>query len=69
MSTYENHLLRAFPCSVDLLSEDELLEKVTLLVKAGTSFAVTVDHPYRLWLSYASAAKVLETPRTKGESI
>lgn len=54
VSTYRQELPKVFPSTLPMETKEEAAEIVSWLLDAGTSFAVTMDRPYSLWLSAAS---------------
>ena len=59
MSTYDTHLSEVFD-QVIQLDKATAKKVVSYLMEQGTSFAVTQDKPYRIWLSKVSAKLLVE---------
>lgn len=57
-STYNATLPQVFHDSVTL-NKDDVAFWTQFLIENGSSFAVTVDRPYTLWLSKVSLESVL----------
>lgn len=53
-STYTNSLPEVFPHSIVITNKADLWRIVTMLSDRESSFAVTVDKPFTLWMSEAS---------------
>lgn len=54
MSKYQQVLPEVFSTWMHLGTKEEASTIVEWLLEAGTSFAITHDRPYTLWLSAAS---------------
>lgn len=66
-SVYGHVLPEVFPYVITLTNKAELWRLVNILIDRESSFSVTVDKPFTLWMSEASYQHIMSAAEKEGK--